>query len=47
MIIRIKSIRPYTVGFVICLQDLLIRLLVFRKNIGKSIQVRLVPIAGQ
>ena len=37
LIIRTKGIRFYTVSLIICLQDLLIRLLVLRGYIGESI----------
>ena len=30
LIIRTKSIKPYTVGLIVCLKDLLIRFLIFR-----------------
>ncbi len=36
-VIRTKGIRPYIVGFIICLKDFLVRLLIFRGYIGKVI----------
>ena len=36
-IIRTKDIRPYIIGLIIYLKDLLIRLLIFRGHIGKVI----------
>ena len=36
-IIRTKGIRPYIVGLIIYLKDLLIRLLIFRGYIGKVV----------
>ena len=37
LIIRTKGIRPYIVGLIICLKDLLIRLLILRGYTGKVI----------
>ena len=37
LIIKTEGIRPYAVGLVISLQDFFIRLLVFKKGIGKGI----------
>ena len=46
-IIRTKGIRPYIVGLIICLKDLLIRLLILRGRTGKVVQAGLVLVAGQ
>ena len=37
LIIKTKGVRPYTVGLIICLKDLLIRFLILRGRIGKVI----------
>ena len=37
LIIRTKGVRPYIIGLIICLKDLLIRLLIFRGYISKVI----------
>ena len=37
LVIRTKGIRPYTVGLIICLKDLLVRFLIFRGHAGKVI----------
>ena len=47
LITRTKGIRPYIVGLIICLKDLLIRLLIFRGYTGKVIQAGPAPVAGQ
>ena len=36
-ITKTKGVRLYTVGLIICLKDLLIRFLIFRRYIGKII----------
>ena len=47
LIIRTKGVRPYIVGLIIRLKDLLIRLLIFRGYISKVIQVGLALVMGQ
>ena len=47
LIIRTKGIRPYIVGLITRLKDLLVRLLILRGYIGKVIQVGLVLVVGQ
>ena len=47
LIIRTKGIRPYIVGLITRLKNLLIRLLILRGRIGKVIQVGLVLVIGQ
>ena len=47
LIIKIEGIRPYIVGLVTRLQDLLIRFLVFKKYTSKGVQAGLVLITGQ
>ena len=37
LVIRTEGVRPYTVGLITRLKDLLIRLLIFRGRIGKVI----------
>ena len=37
LIIRTKGVRPYIVGLIIRLKDLLIRLLILRGHIGKVV----------
>ena len=47
LIIKTKGIRPYIMGLIIRLKDLLIRLLILRGYIGKVIQVGLALVTGQ
>src|SRR6266566_3754814 len=37
LVIKTKGIKPYIIGLIICLKDLLIRLLIFRRHISKVI----------
>ena len=37
LVIRTKGVRPYIVGLIICLKNLLIRFLIFRGCIGKVV----------
>ena len=47
LVIRTKGVRPYIVGLVICLKDLLIRFLIFRGCAGKVVQAGPALIMGQ
>ena len=47
LVTRTKGIRPYIVGLITCLKDLLIRFLILRGYIGKVIQAGLVLVMGQ
>ena len=46
-IIRTKGVRPYTVGLIACLKDLIVRFLIFRGCIGKVIQAGPALVIGQ
>ncbi len=47
LITRTKDIRPYIIGLIIRLKDLLVRFLILKGHIGKVIQAGLVLIIGQ
>ena len=47
LIIRTKGVRPYIIGLITCLKDLLIRFLILRGHTGKVIQAGLVLVMGQ